>query len=315
MPKDRERTVNPATAQRKLEKQKALKKGKAAVQAQRTDRLAHRNPERLQRQIDDLKALETSSGKLSARDRKALEDLERDVGRVRKAREAVGDKSLGNPARTGGERGARGGGAVRGGRAGGGGGILGKRRRDREESEGSETDESVRNIPMPRDTPPPIPFQRHRQRGPDFGVGGGNANMQPLGEGRGGGEIELHALPEKPQMVAQTVYEAKPAVRDLRKEAVNRFVPTVVKRKLDARKGDVGGRLLEEEEVEKLEREGYGVKAVGTRDEAAVTRVDPGPKVGELAGGNDSRDLEEEEERFRREMRHVQMEEVDDEDL
>lgn len=229
----------------------------------------------------------------------------------------MGDKSLGNPARTGGEKGVRGGSAVRGGRGGGvrGGGVLGKRGRDQEESEGSETDESVRNIPMPRDTPPPIPFQRHRQRGPDFGGAGGNANMEPLGEGRGGGEREPHALPEKPQMVAQTVYEAKPAVRDLRKEAVNRFVPTVVKRKLDASKGGVGGRLLEEEEVEKLEREGYGVKAMGTRDEAAATRVDPVPKVGEEAGGNDLRDLEEEEERFRREMRHVQMEEVDDEDL
>lgn len=257
--------------------------------------------------------MEASAGKLSARDRKVLDDLERDVGRVRKAREAVGDKLSGPASRGGGERGVRGGGAANGGR--GGGGVLGKRCRDRKESEVSDTDESVRNIPMPRDTPPPIPFQRHRQRKPNFGSGGENANMEPLGEGRGGGKEEPHALPEKPQVVAQTVYEAKPAVRDLRKEAVNRFVPTVVKRKLDARKGDVGGRLLGEEEMEKLEQEGYGVKAGGIRDQAVLTRVDPLPTIKGEADGSDLRGVEEEEKRFRHEMRHVRMEEVDDEDL
>lgn len=225
----------------------------------------------------------------------------------------MGDKSSGPASRGGGERGGRGGGAARGDREGD--RVLGKRGREREESEGSDTDESVRNIPMPRDTPPPIPFQRRQQRGPNFGGGGANANMEPLGEGRGGGEREPHALPEKPQVVAQTVYEAKPAVRDLRKEAVKRFVPTVVKRKLDARKCDAGGRLLEEEEVEKLEQEGYGVKAERTGDEAVSTQVDPLPAIGRETDGSDLRDLKEEEERFRDEMKHVQMEEVDDEDL
>ncbi|MCJ1377859.1 hypothetical protein MMC17_000955 [Xylographa soralifera] len=311
MPKDREKSINPAAAQRKADKQKALKKSKAAVTAQRTERLAHRNPERLQRQIDDLKALEADAGKLSARDKKVLEELERDVARVRKAKEAVGDK--GPPPRPNGDRGSRGG--ARGGR----GGILGKRGRDWDrgrESEGSDTDESVRNIPMPRDTPPPLPSHRARQREHAVQHGGGsgtNANSIPLGEGRGGGEREPHALPERPPEVklhAQTVYEAKPAVRDLRKEAVSRFVPTVVQKKLYAKKGVVGGRLLEEEEVERLEKEGYGtVESLG---KSVERRAEP---VVEPEAGATNAALDEEEERFEREMRSVQLEEFRDEDL
>ena len=87
MAKDKDRALNPAAAQRKLEKQKALKKGKAQVAAQRTERLAHRNPHRLESQISDLHALrESSGGKLSTRDQKQLEELERDTARVKKAR-------------------------------------------------------------------------------------------------------------------------------------------------------------------------------------------------------------------------------------
>ncbi|MCJ1393142.1 hypothetical protein MMC18_006014 [Xylographa bjoerkii] len=311
MPKDREKSINPAAAQRKADKQKALKKSKAAVAAQRTERFAHRNPERLQRQIDDLKALEADAGKLSARDKKVLEDLERDVARVRKAKEIVGDKRP--PPHPNGDKGSRGG--ARGGR----GGILGKRGRDWDRdrrSEGSDTDESVRNIPMPRDTPPPIPSYRARQREHAVQHGGGsgsNANAIPLGEGRGGGEREPHALPERPPEVkvqAQTVYEAKPAVRDLRKEAVSRFVPSVVQKKLNAKKGEVGGRLLEEEEVERLEKEGYGI--VGSLDGGVELRPEEEVKP-EVMATNAA--LDEEEERFERELRSVQMEEVRDEDL
>ncbi|MCJ1401660.1 hypothetical protein MMC11_004877 [Xylographa trunciseda] len=311
MPKDREKSINPAAAQRKADKQKALKKSKAAVTAQRTERLAHRNPERLQRQIDDLKALEADAGKLSPRDKKVLEELERDVVRVRKAKEAVGDK--GPPPRPNGDRGS--GGGARGGR----GGILGKRNRDWDrdrESAGSDTDESVRNIPMPRDTPPPIPSYRARQ--PQHGAqhaggSGSNANAIPLGVGRGGGEREPHALPERPPEVkvqAQTVYEAKPAVRDLRKEAVSRFVPSVVQKKLNAKKGEVGGRLLEEEEVEKLEKEGYG--DVGSLGESVERMAEPEVQPEARA---ENAALDEEEKRFEREMRSVQLEEVRDEDL
>jgi hypothetical protein len=48
-------------------------------------------------------------------------------------------------------------------------------------------------------------------------------------------------------------------VRDLRKEAVSAFVPTAVRMKLDKSKGQ--GGLMEPEEADRLEKEGY-LKAV-----------------------------------------------------
>ncbi|KAI4239210.1 MAG: hypothetical protein LQ349_000564 [Xanthoria aureola] len=333
MAKDKDRAINPATAQLKADKARALKKGKAAITAQRTERLAQRNPARLERQIADLKASrdgDAASG--GARDKKQLEELEKQLGMVRKAREKVGDKG---PRFGGG--GGGGGGESRRGRGGGGGGILGKRARGEEErggSSGSETDESVRRIPMPRDTPPPIPFPyrdrgdrggrgRGARRGGHFMGGAGdiddhnthNANLEPLGPAR-----ERHVLPPKPEVVPavpKTTYEAKPVVRDLRKEAVKAFMPAVVARKVRAVKGE-GGRLLEEEkEVERLEREGYlggGGKRVGGGGEEVVVDDAAASEVGEGMGEDDveKRRLEEEEERFGREVR---MEEVRDEDL
>ena len=276
--------------------------GKAAVQAQRTSRLASRNPSRLERQISDLKALEASQGKLNARDKKQLDELEKDVLRVKKAREILRDKA---PSFGGGRR--------DGGKAWTGSGA--KRKREWEEDEhGSETDEDVRRIPMPRDTPPPIPFQSRPHKS------NGNANLEPLGEGRGGGErgrVSDHELRSKPEVqpIVRTVYESKPMVRDLRKEAVSRFVPTAVAQKIAATKGQ--GRLLEEEEAERLEKEGYGVRAmeVGDTQRRGVI-VDAAPAVD---GGAEMHGLEEEEERFerelKRELKSVQMEEVEDEDL
>lgn len=224
--------------------------GKAAIAAQRTDRLAQRNPHRIQRQIDDLKA----SSPTSARDKKTLEDLEKELARIKKAKEAVGDKFTSSH---GDSRGGRGG----GGRGGGRGGVLGKRSRDggsswgRDEEDSEDTDPEVRSIPMPRDTPPPIPHRR-AQRGPN--VSATNANATPLGVPPGGGERLPHALPDKPVVAppapVQTVYESKPIIRDLRKEAVN-FVPAAVQRKLNAAKGV--GRLVDEEEMDRLEKEGY----------------------------------------------------------
>ncbi|KAL8808522.1 MAG: hypothetical protein Q9182_000073 [Xanthomendoza sp. 2 TL-2023] len=332
MPKDKDRALNPATAQLKADKARALKKGKAAITAQRNERLASRNPVRLERQIGDLRALAAeSAGGLGARDKRQLEELEKQLGLVRKAREKVGGgRALGV------------GGGVRGG--GGGGSLLGKRARGEDavgrgkvgsgsgDESGSETDESVRRIPMPRDTPPPIPFRHRNAQGRgsrrgggaghiDNGAARGNANMEPLGPGR---ERVAHALPGKPEMAAvvpKTTYEAKPVVRDLRKEAVRAFMPAVVAKKVMAVKGG-GGRLLEEEEVEKLEQEGYmGVRREGGGDnEGAVgvggLVVDAAPKVEERVGVSGSdverKRLEEEEERFGREVR---MEEVSDEDL
>ncbi|KAL9037798.1 MAG: hypothetical protein Q9214_005543, partial [Letrouitia sp. 1 TL-2023] len=238
MAKDKDRALNPAAAQRKADKQRALKKGKAAVQAQRNERLAQRNPARLERQIADLKTLQSSSpqgGGLSARDKKQLEDLERELGRVKKAREALGGKAPSFSVagkQEGTERGR---------------GLPGRKRARQSEggrggstssssSGGEETDESVRRIPMPRDTPPPVPSTsgtgNKRRRGE--GNANANANLEPLGkEGR-----VRHELPQKPEAPApRTTYEAKPMVRDLRKEAVRAFVPVAVARKAAAAKG------------------------------------------------------------------------------
>lgn len=140
---------------------------------------------------------------------------------------------------------------------------MGKRRRDSESEGDSDIPDDVKRIPMPRDTPPPFPkevldrwYQARRDRfAREKGEGAGNANHTPLGgndRGVGGRERES----ERPKVVveAKTVYESKPVVRDLRKEAVA-FMPAVVRQKLEKGKG-VGG-LLEPEEADRLEKEGY----------------------------------------------------------
>ena len=187
---------------------------------------------------------------------------------MRKAREALGDSApkFGSGSRAGGDN--RGG--FGGGRGGRGGGVLGKRRRDEEDATSdSDVPENVRAIPMPRDTPPPIPkeildkwYQARRERmgqNRDNAGRGTNANMTPLGQndrriGHIDGLSDRTGATDMPKAEAQTVYEAKPVIRDLRKEAVS-FVPAAVRAKLDKGRG-VGG-LLEPEEADRLEREGY----------------------------------------------------------
>ena len=212
--------------------------GKAAVAAQRTERLARQNPGRLEQKIGDLKALEASSGSLSARDRRTLEELERDIGRIRKAKDAAGVKQ--HAPRDGVQAGVKRRWDERG---------AEPRRRREDKSSGEETDESVRRIPMPKDTPPPMPRRDRRQ-----------------GNGR---QEEKKELP--PVAEAKTVYEAKPVLKDFRKEAVG-FVPSAVKRKIDASKG-TGGKLLEAEEMDKLEALGYGGK--GMENVAAGNTAEP----------------------------------------
>ncbi|CAG8918280.1 unnamed protein product [Penicillium salamii] len=273
MAKDKERSVNPAAAQRKQDKQKELKKGKAEAQARRNEKLARRNPERIQRQINDLKAVEEGGQKLRPRDKEILEALEKDLRGVLKAREALGEKAP--------RFSQRGPGQDQGQGRWGGEGVLGKRQRGSDEtrmprdSESSDTDEDVRRIPMPRDTPPPIPQNRR--------------------QGRGRGQVEErgpHPLPSRPTPVveAKTVYEAKPEIRDLRQEATNKFIPAAVRMKQQSIRGQ--GKLLEPEEMDRLEKAGYNA----------------GPEV---RAGEQS--LEEEEERFNKELRSVQVEEVEDE--
>ncbi|PLB49239.1 hypothetical protein P170DRAFT_436854 [Aspergillus steynii IBT 23096] len=294
MPKDKERSMNPAAAQRKLDKQKNLKKSKADALARRNEKLARRNPERIQRQINDLKSVEETGQQLRPRDKELLGALERDLRAVQKAREALGDKAP-KFEHSGPRRDGRGDGAN----------VLGKRRRDGhghghgggfgQDSDGSETDEEVRRIPMPRDTPPPIPRQyQQRRRDGDSGPGG------PRGP---------HALPAKPPVTeSKTVYEAQPEIKDLRQEAINKFIPAAVRAKQESIRGQ--GKLLEPEEMDRLEKAGYNAGPAQTGGDDGTNQ--PG---GEDEDDDDTqRRLQEEERRFNQELRSVQIEEVEDEE-
>ena len=307
MAKDKERSVNPAQAQRKADKAKALKKSKAELQAKRNEKLAKRNPDRIQRQIDDLKALETA-GDIKPREKAILADLERDLKAVQKARDTLGDKAPPRSTRP----------AQRPDQPQS---TLGKRRYDgqRKYDSGSDTDQEVRAIPWPRDTPPPIPHEFRRKR------------PEP---------------PPPPQSVvvaeAKTTYESAPQVRDLRKEAINRFVPNVVKQKQNAVKGHAG-QLLEPDELDRLEQEGYLKKdgpVESTNQQPSFTQYKPNMSAAaqrlaaeqaaferELAGaeaGDDNRTssraaadmtVDQIEDKVLNVRKAVQIEEVEDEDL
>lgn len=135
---------------------------------------------------------------------------------------------------------------------------------------------------MPRDTPPPIPKEvmdkwwakRRAKRN-------ANANSEPLGRDRGiGGEDSSRqgsatATTPAPVVEAKTIYEAKPMVRDLRKEAVA-FVPAVVRSKLDKSQGK--GSLMEPEEADRLEQEGYLKPAPGAQPTEMEMDATPGPR-------------------------------------
>lgn len=178
-----------------------------------------------------------------------MEGLEKEIKFIRKARETLGDRA---PS------------VNRGGRRDGDPAVLGKRRRN---SVGSSTDEDVpdevRKIPMPRDTPPPIPkevldqwYARRRARR--------NPNADAM---RADAEDKEHTpKTEAPPAAVQTVYEAKPVMRDLRQEAVSAFVPAAVQKKLNKGRGQ--GGLIEPEEADRLEKEGY---LKSTNDEANTT--------------------------------------------
>jgi hypothetical protein len=289
MPK--EKSLNPVAAQHKADKQKALAKNKKNVQSQRNEKLAKRNPERLQRQIDELKELE-QRGALRPKDKEALTQLEKDVRGVRRAREALGDAA---PKFA--ERRDHGGGDVRQEqrerRQG-----LGKRRRGEEEAHdsGSETDPEVRSIPMPRDTPPPIPGQPRK----------------------------AHALPAKPvpPAPAQTVYSSAPQLRDLKKEAT-RFMPSAVAAQKARTKGQ--GRLLEPEEADRLEKAGYMAAQKAAEAGEKEERLKQMEQQVKTPATRQDIDMEEETRRFEMEMadligeppsqqedRTVQMEDVQD---
>lgn len=306
MPK--EKNYNPVQEQKKADKQKQLRKQKATVQAQRNEKLARRNPARIQRDIDQLKDLD-QSGALRPHERQRLSELEKDLSAVNKARAALGDKAPQfKPERRHDDFEDRG---QRGGRGGRGGGVLGKRTRDgqRKDDDSSDTDADVANIPMPRDTPPPIPRQRQRKT-----------------------QTEEEA-PEPKK--AQIVYEAAPQVRDFLKEAT-KFMPAAVANKMKLAKGE--GRLLEPEEFDKLRNDGYmgkekaepepepeadpeldaflktttGVaaeKAVEAAIEEAEYDMMAAETQGQIRGASSEAKVAENK------LRHVEMEEVADEDI
>ncbi|KAJ8125218.1 hypothetical protein O1611_g8422 [Lasiodiplodia mahajangana] len=105
---------------------------------------------------------------------------------------------------------------------------------------------------MPRDTPPPIPKEvldkwyakRRAAR---------NANDTPLGDRAGRPPQQQETAPTPVEV--KTVYEARPVVRNLQKEAVSAFMPAAVQMKLEKSKGQRG--LMEPEEADRLEKEGY----------------------------------------------------------
>lgn len=317
MPK--EKNYNPVQEQKKADKAKAQRKQKANVQAQRNEKLARRNPARIQRDIDQLKDLD-QSGALRPHERQRLTELEKDLVAVNRAREALGDKAPQfKPERRHdndfGDRGAREDG--RGGRGGGGrgGGVLGKRTRDghRKEDDSSDTDVDVASIPMPRDTPPPIPRQRQRKT-----------------------EQSDEAAPEPKK--AQIVYEGAVQKRDFLKEAT-KFMPAAVAQKMKLAKGE--GRLLEPEEFDKLREDGYmGREKDESAAKQAVPEADPQldeflkMTAGEVAEKAAEAAVEEAEYEMmaaeargkihsiqteaavaENTLRHVEMEEVEDEDL
>jgi hypothetical protein len=154
---------------------------------------------------------------------------------------------------------------------------LGKRRRDEEEvvheDSGSETDPEVRSIPMPRDTPPPIPGQPRK----------------------------AHALPTKPVPAApaQTVYSSAPQLRDLKKEAT-RFMPAAVAAQKARVKGQ--GRLLEPEEADRLEKAGYLAAQKAAEAGEKEERFNQLAQEAKAPLQNQDIDMEEEARRFEMEM-------------
>lgn len=139
--------------------------------------------------------------------------------------------------------------------------------------------DDVKSIPMPRDTPPPIPKEildkwyakRRAAR---------NANDTPLGG-------QDKQPPPTAPVESKTVYESKPIVRDLRKEAVSAFVPTAVRMKMEKSKGH--GGLMEPEEADRLEKEGY-LKTTPAQNDASELTTTTGPQKVSMEEVEDDQD-------------------------
>ncbi|KAL1889287.1 hypothetical protein Cpir12675_005853 [Ceratocystis pirilliformis] len=275
----KEKNFNPVQAQRKADKAKAIKKGKAENQALRDEKLSRRNPARIQKQLDDLKVIVTNGGKLSQHEEQVLAGLEKELSAVKKARATLGDKAPVFANHCNDALGKR--------QRGDGGQRL---RRWDQDSTDEDVPAEVRRIPMPRDTPPPIAKQeldkwyakrrerrareeelRQIERGGDASKSIPESSSGTMHDGAG-----QKAKAREPVAVKK-VYEAQPVVRDLVKEAVKAFTPLSVLRKLEKSKGRNG--LLEPEEADRLEAQGYlqlknGISVGGTADELKATVED-----------------------------------------
>ncbi|KAI5851239.1 hypothetical protein DFP73DRAFT_590511 [Morchella snyderi] len=275
----------------KKEKAKQIKKGKTEKAKIRTEKLARRNPDRIQKQIDELVALQ-ESGRISTHDKKQLVELEKDLAAVKKAKETLGPqieeerakrREAGSTAERGGRDGGQKAGVKRAAGADFGSSNFQRRgpgrpqfdRAGDESDSGESTSSSVRDIPMPSGTPPPLPRQQ-----------------RPEPEAREGPR-QPHALPEKPAApVVKTTYESAPILRDLRKEAAA-FVPAAVKRKLEAQKAK------EEREAEEMKAADQDAAIEGlTAAQAISMRINAAP------------DVDEELTRFQAEMEEVEDEEA-----
>jgi len=156
---------------------------------------------------------------------------------------------------------------------------------------------------MPKDIEnmPPLP-RRSNPR---------NANETPLGgrrpgfEGRTGdtdSKPDL-SLPSKPAPFVQpspVVLESAPVMRDLRKEAISRFVPSSVAQNIKRLKGE--GGLLEPEEADRLEKLGY--KDASRAASEAVKEAQYNAMAVEAIDG-EAKNFEEEAARLERELEEV----------
>lgn len=293
MPK--ERTINPAAAALKASKTRAIRKGKAELASRRQERLSKRDPSRLQREVDELTHAEAQH-RLNPRDVARLEGLRKELKAVERAREALGVKTEGGSGgrpprdatrtRRGDDERTHGDRRPRDGRG---------RKRGYPSDDESETDEDVRSIPMPRDTPPPLPPSTTRRH--------------------------QHHQQQRQQQEAKPVqktYSSAPVLRDLQAEAT-KFLPAAVAQKLAKSKAQTShtGRLMEPEELDRLEEEGKADAARAAEEmekEAAYKMMNAQEQQRQQRGRGavDQKTLDEEAARFEREIRAVQVEDVSD---
>lgn len=252
----KEKNYNPAQEFHKKKKQERIKKAKSEKQKLRNEKLAKKDPNKIEAQIHELKMLDIK-GQLSALDRMNLKILESDLKKIKRARKHMGpiiesektkardakeEKKLqkipknpkksiyydpvfnpyGVPPP----------------------GMPYKEWSDMEESEisseGQSTPESIAAIPMPPGSPPPSAYldkKRKRKRPKNL-----KHSNKELKENMNFSHSSYHtekriqnnnSIKEESSIPAPTptiVYSANSILRDLKKESTA-FIPTSVQRK------------------------------------------------------------------------------------